>query len=406
MKVTCAMAILALVAWMGTASAAWLQKKDSSKEQDQKVDTSAGIPTYFYGDQLGHCDVTRRGVVMSLEDDSVRTQIRDVIGYDWGTDHKGNSDSLSVRHERISHPARMLFAATHHALSNDDSDQIRKAISIVVDIARADTILDTITVRQAKNIGSRCYEGQGKTSAKCWTHAPQFAAQFAANYLVSAIHLKPHMDEAQRQIVNDYAQKLYRKYIKPWYADYRRGGIGFNQMANGGIGELVYAAWSEDRKLALKTFGRIFKDIRKLFYKDGYINNNSFRGVRGFWYHTYGVNSALAVLGLAEAWKVSVPEAVVERVRKSVELINLGVTDLDRFKARKFSGYVGNASTNPKDARPHIHQMAIAIDALAERYVNVTLKHDATYLRKRKYEGPSDFTIGFHPECMIRQSAS
>ena len=402
---TCIIAILALVAWMGTASAAWLQKKDNNKEQDQQVETSSGIPTYFYGDQLGHCDVTRRGVVMSLEDDFVKTQIRDVIGYDWDTDHHSNSDSLTVRHERISRPARMLFAATHHALSNDDSDQIREAVSIVVSIARADTILNTMTVRQVKNIGSRCYEGKGKTSAKCWAHAPQFAAQFAGNYLVSAIHLKPHMDEVQRQIVDDYARKLYRKYIKPWYADVRRGGVGFNQMANGGIGELVYAAWSEDRKMALKVFRRIFNDIKKLFYKDGYINNNSFRGVRGFWYHTYGVNSALAVLGLAEAWKVDVPETVVERVQKSVELINLGVTDLDRFNSRKFSGYRGNASTNPRDARPHIHQMAIAIDALAERYANVTLKHDATYLRKRRNEGPSDFTIGFHPECMIRQSA-
>ena len=72
------------------------------------------------------------------------------IGYDWGTDHQGNSDSLTVRHERISHPARMLFAATHHALSNDDPDQIREAVSIVVGIARADTILNTITVRPGK----------------------------------------------------------------------------------------------------------------------------------------------------------------------------------------------------------------------------------------------------------------
>ena len=319
MKITCAMAILALAVWTGTANAAWLQKKDPNTDQEQQAETSADIPTYFYGDQLGHCDLTRRGLVMSLEDDSVRTQIRDVIGYDWDSDHHSRSDSLTVRHERISRPARMLFAATHHALSNDDSVHIQEAVSIVVDIARADTILNTMTVRQAKNIGSRCYEGKGKTSAKCWVHAPQFAAQFAGNYLVSAIHLKAYMDEDQRQTVDDYARKLYRKYIKPWYADVRRGGVGFNQMANGGISELAYAAWSEDRKMALKSFGKIFKDIGKLFYRDGYINNNSFRGVRGFWYHTYGVNSALAVLGLAEAWKVNVPEAVLDRVQKSAQ---------------------------------------------------------------------------------------
>ena len=67
MKMTCTMAILALVACMGTASAAWLQKKDNNNEQVQQVETSTGIPTYFYGDQLGHCDMTRRGLVMSLE---------------------------------------------------------------------------------------------------------------------------------------------------------------------------------------------------------------------------------------------------------------------------------------------------------------------------------------------------
>ena len=245
MKIACAIAILALTAWTGTANAAWLQKKDNNEEEGRQVEASSDIPTYFYGDQLGHCDLTRRGLVMSLEDEFVRTQIRDVIGYDWDSDHHSNSDSLTVRHERISRPARMLFAASHHALSNADSVQIQEAVSIVVGIARADTILNTMTVRQVKNIGTRCYQGKGKTSAKCWAHAPQFAAQFAGNYLVSAIHLKPHMDEGQRQMVDDYARKLYKKYIKPWYADVRRGGVGFNQLANGRISELANAAWSE-----------------------------------------------------------------------------------------------------------------------------------------------------------------
>ena len=401
---TFVVAALALAAWTGPASAAWLQKKDHEKAPDQSAETSADIPAYFYGEHLGQCDLRRNGRVATLNDDFVRLRIRKVIGYDWDSDHHRNSDSLTVRHDRISRPARLLFAVTHHALSNEDPSQIQEAVSIVVDIARADSLLDTMTVHQVKNMGSRCYEGKGKTAAKCWAHAPQFAAQFAGNYLVSAIHLKPHMDEDQRKVVDSYARKLYKKYIKPGHAEGRQW-IGFQQMANGGISVLAYAAWSEDRKLAEKTFGRIFRNIRKVFYKDGYINNSSFRGVRGFWYHTYGVNSALAVMGLAEAWNVEVPKVVADRVQKSVELINVGVSDLDRFNARKFSGYRGNASTNPRDARPHIHQMAIAIDAMAERYADVTLKHDATYIRKRRGEGPSDFTLGFHPECMIRQDA-
>ena len=119
--------------------------------------------------------------------------------------------------------------------------------------------------------------------------------------------LKSRMRSSERAVVDNYAKKLHRKYIKPWYAESRRSDSGFYQMANGGISELAYAAWRKDKRLASTTFKRIFRDMNRLFYKDGYINNNSFRGVRGFWYHTYGVNSALATIGLARAWNVKVP---------------------------------------------------------------------------------------------------
>ena len=365
---------------------------------------SIHIPKYFYGDKLGSCEMMHNGRPVSLKSAYIRMKIKGVIGYDWDADHHARSDSLSVRHENISVPARILFAASHQAMSSKDATLIQKAISYVVGIAQADTILNTMTVREVKNIGTKCYAGKGRTSAKCWAHAPQFAAQFAGNYLVSAVLLKPKMTKAQRRIVDNYTRKLHRRYIKPWYAGARRGR-GFFQMANGGISELAYAAWSEDKRLASKTFKRMFKDIRSRFFKDGYINNNSFRGVRGFWYHTYGVNSALAVIGLAKAWDVGVPKGVTDRVRKSVELINVGVVNLKKFDSRKFSGYRGNASTNPKDARPHIHQMAIAIDSMARHYAKVALKHDPVYERKRRKQGPSDFTVGFNPVCMIRQNS-
>ena len=362
---------------------------------------SVHIPKYFYGDNLGYCDMAKSGVHLSLSG-YVGGVIASVVGYDWDADHRKNSDSLTVRHGRISGPAKLLHAASHWALSNNDPGEIRQAVSLVVRIAEADTLLNTMTVREVKNIGTKCYGGKGKTTAKCWAHAPQFAAQFAGNYLVSAVLLKPKMTDAQRRVVDNYARKLHRRYIKPWYAEARRW-IGFFQMANGGISELAYAAWSEDERLASRTFKRMFKNIKKTFFRDGYINNNSFRGVRGFWYHTYGVNSALAVIGLAQAWNVSVPKAVTERVVKAVELINVGVDDLETFYSREFSGYRGNVSNNPYDARPHIHQSAIAIDALAKRFANISLKPDAVYLRKRESSGPSDFTLGFHPVCMIQQ---
>ena len=92
----------------------------------------------------------------------------------------------------------------------------------------------------------------------------------------------------------------------------------FSQMANGGlamhllthIGIIVYLT------LAANTFKKIFKNIDKVFMDDGYIRGTSFRGVRGFWYHSYGTNSALAVIALADLWKVKTPNYVRKKVTK------------------------------------------------------------------------------------------
>ena len=63
----------------------------------------------------------------------------------------------------------------------------------------------------------------------------------------------------------------------------------FYQFANGGMTTLTYAAWIGNKKLAAKEINFRFKEISKLFFDDGYINNNSFRGSRAQWYHSLGV---------------------------------------------------------------------------------------------------------------------
>ncbi len=360
------------------------------------------IPEYFYGDRIGSCQMTQRGQTITLDHDFVEQKIASVIGFDWDAYHRRRGTSKSVHHEVISVPARYLSAAAKDAVDSGDPGKIRKAVSLHIKIAQAETLLDTMTVSEVERLGTSCYDGVGNTSAPCHGHAPQFAANFGSSYLVSAILLKSEMSASQREVVDAYARQLHRRYIKPW-ATNARIGPGFYQYANAGIGELAYAAWIEDERLAVTAFKRTFRDIDKKFFADGYIDNNSFRGVRGFWYHTYGVNSALAMIGLAEAWHVPVPPRVRDKVVASTRLINVGVRDLEKFYDRPFSGYRGNALTDPRDAIPRIHESAIAIDTMAERYANVILERDPAYLDVRRYEGPSDFTVGFHPGCMIEQ---
>ena len=81
---------------------------------------------------------------------------------------------------------------------------------------------------------------------------------------------------------------------------------------------LVYAYLKNDSRLAQQTLNQIFQNIDTVL-DDGYISKSSFRGVRGFWYHTYGVNSALAVVHLAKQWKV---EILSRFSRKSQHLQN------------------------------------------------------------------------------------
>ena len=123
------------------------------------------IPKYFYGDKVGSCQTSRLGLEITLEDDFIEQKIAEVIGFDWDADHLKRSDSLTVRHEAISFPARYLFAATHMAVATGDADQIRKAVSLLIRIAEAETILDTMTVEGVRRTGGRCYDGKGVTSA-------------------------------------------------------------------------------------------------------------------------------------------------------------------------------------------------------------------------------------------------
>ena len=96
----------------------------------------------------------------------------------------------------------------------------------------------------------------------------------------------------------------HRKFSGPTSRAYEQNKDLFSQMANGGIAVLAHAFLKEDKKLGKKTFSSIFANIDRVFMDDGYIKGTSFRGVRGFWYHTYGTNSALAVIALANLWKI------------------------------------------------------------------------------------------------------
>ena len=200
-----------------------------------------------------------------------------------------------------------------------------------------------------------------------------------------------------------WLQISVQKPIKREGLETKKNDKEFYAMANGGLSTLVYASWTNDKKLAAKEINHTFNEIDRLFYKDGYINDNSFRGGRGQWYHSYGVNIALGYVYIAKLWGAEVPEKVQSKLVNSAKVVNLAITNHDKFAERKNpNGLARNRITSKENTQLHTHQMAIAIDTLMEIVVGIELEHDPKYLQLRKFHTPdgTDDLIGFNPNCI------
>ena len=334
----------------------------------------------------------------TFELDFYKKRVEGLIGYDWHADHQANSNSLVVNHDNITVPIKVFLAATHNAIGKNEKENIEIAKKLLVDLAKANTLYDSISIEGLKS-KPKCWANNDPNSP-CWYHEYEFARGVFSNYMIGALWLKSELTKDEFKIVNKYIKKMYKKFLKP--VEFSKQDAGIYQMANGGASTLVYASWTNNKKLAAKEINFRFKEFDKLIYDDGYINNNSFRGYRGQWYHSYGLNITLGYVYVAELWGAKIPEKLQKKINNSAKVANLAITDWKKFKSREFKGKNRNKISDPSNAIKHTHQMAIAIDKLMEVVTGITLENDPVYLKKRKYhlkDGIDDL-IGFNPNCI------
>ena len=353
------------------------------------------FPGKFYSNKIETCmampDTT-------FELDFYKKRVEGLIGYDWHADHQANSNSLVVNHDNITVPIKVFLAATHNAIGKNEKGNIEIAKKLLVDLAKANTLYDSISIEGLKS-KPKCWANNDPNSP-CWYHEYEFARGVFSNYMIGALWLKSELTKDEFKIVNKYIKKMYKKFLKP--VEFKKQDAGIYQMANGGASTLVYASWTNNKKLAAKEINFRFKEFDKLIYDDGYINNNSFRGYRGQWYHSYGLNITLGYVYVAELWGAKIPEKLQKKINNSAKVANLAITDWKKFKSREFKGKNRNKISDPSNAIKHTHQMAIAIDKLMEVITGIKLENDPVYLQKRKMhlkEGIDDL-IGFNPNCI------
>ena len=353
----------------------------------------------FYVDSIQSCKAIGN---RSFKDKQTVKRIKGLAGYNWMADWKKNSNSLSVIHINITEPIMWMMTATHNAMSEDVRENIDIAKSLLINLAKTNTLYDSVGSDELKD-KPLCWKNNDPNSP-CWYHAYQFATDVFTMYLISAIWLKDELNDQEFQIVDQYINKMFKKFLKAMIK--KKHDKGFYAMADGGTSLLVYANWSNNKKLAAKEINKRLKYMDKVFLKDGYINNNSFRGYRGQWYHSYGLNSALGYVYIAKLWGAEIPDKLHKKLVKASEVANLAITDWDRFKSRKYSGTQQNMISNKNNAIKHTHQMAISLDVLMKLVTGVELEHDPVYLKKRKHHMKDgiDSLIGFNANCILERS--
>ena len=355
------------------------------------------FPGKFYTKEIQSCSIMPPYYLSSKR---IEDKIRSLIGYDWPNDWKKNSNSMNVIHGGITEPMNFFYVATYNALINKDENDIFKAKKILLDFAQNEILYDSIGFNAVKK-KPRCWKNNDPNSP-CWYHQYEFAKDVLANYILVAILLKDQLSSKEFEIVDKYIAKFYKKFLKPQLNE--KHEKGFFAMANGLTGILIYSSWKEDGKLAAKTINKVFNMIDDLFYEDGYINNNSFRGYRGQWYHSYGLNSALGFVYVAKLWGANVPDNIQKKLIKSSEVANLAILDWEKFKERKYTGGENlNKISDPKNAIKHSHQEAYSLSKLMELVTNIKLEKDIAYLYKmRQNQGYNglDRLVGFNANCI------
>ena len=353
------------------------------------------FPGKYYTNKIENCTAMPDS---TFELDFYKKRVEGLIGYDWHADHQANSNSLVVNHDNITVPIKVFLAATHNAIGKNEKENIEIAKKLLVDLAKANTLYDSISIEGLKS-KPKCWANNDPNSP-CWYHEYEFARGVFSNYMIGALWLKSELTKDEFKIVNKYIKKMYKKFLKP--VEFKKQDAGIYQMANGGASTLVYASWTNNKKLAAKEINFRFKEFNKLIYDDGYINNNSFRGYRGQWYHSYGLNITLGYVYVAKLWGAKIPEKLQKKIINSAKVANLAITDWKKFKSREFKGKNRNKISDPSNAIKHTHQMAIAIDKLMEVVTGIKLENDPVYLQKRKMhlkDGIDDL-IGFNPNCI------
>ena len=315
-----------------------------------------------------------------------------------GSQFNADGTSLTVKHGQVSRRWAALLDLTYDAASTDSEERTRRMVDLLTYLAEREMLFSTPTLKELKK--GKCWK-DGNTKAKCPSHTTEHATHAFMAYLYSATVLREFMSDAQEATIDAYIDRAYEKYIRPGAASMAKG-VGFYAFADARLGVLAYANWTGDADLAKSDIRKTGKIIAKLIDRNGYINNNSWRGVRAYWYHTLGADNMLGYAVVAREHGVDLfqDRKVGPRLAALAEATLEGAVDYGKFvsKGNKGTGYSENYSTDPSDARRHMHQMAVSLPDFVREEFGIEVPTLGKYDALVRGESVDRF-IGFNAAC-------
>ena len=357
------------------------------------AETSVG-PRFFIANNLGPActrDAQGRGRSLNAARRAVANLYNNHQAY---INQLNQSTSLTVKHDAYSANWKPILFNSYAAAAAGDTALARAILDGLKRMAAARHYLNEpglLTRNQALKV--RCY--QNGPNSPCPSHTPRFVARMYSNLFISAAVLQSFMTPEDRSTILPWFKAAFKKFVLP---EIKSNQDGIYDFANNGLAQLAYAALTGDKRLANREISTRKREFAKFIQTSGYIRNNSYRGVRALWYHTYGLDPALSYALVAREWGQDFfrDPKLGPRFRAAIQKTTLGVTDYAAFRS------VGNRgdsySTNPNDRIASIHQFALNLPLIAKREFGITMPLDSRYRRLSRLEAYSS-TSGLLASC-------
>ncbi|MFY0691757.1 MAG: alginate lyase family protein [Paracoccaceae bacterium] len=357
------------------------------------AETAIG-PKYFIANSLGPAclrDARGRGKSQRVVQQAMANLYRNHQVY---VDALNQSTSLSVNKDAYAANWTPVLFNAYGAAASGDEKLARTILDGLSRMAAARLYLNEkglLTLKQALKV--QCYKNG--PNSPCPSHTPRFVTRMYSNLMISAAVLQSFMTEQDRKVILPWFKAAYKKFVVP---ELKSDSDGIYDFANSGLTQLAYAALTGDKRLAKRELSKRKKDFTKVIQKSGYLRNNSYRGVRALWYHTYGLDPALSYALVAREWGQDFfrDPKLGPRLRAAVDKTALGVTNYAAFRS------VGNRgesySTDPRDRIASIHQFALNLPLIAKREFGINLPLDGRYRQLSRLESYSS-TSGLMASC-------